>query len=130
MGLKVEVEKAVPDEGRKNKMQKEFNGFEKVFKKSSEAAATIEKQVQSIHNKIMDIGKQRVSAQQGKVDAVNKIIDEVNQKKTKATVAIKTAGRNIKKAQESQEMMKEAQLRLEEVNKIIDEVNQKKTKAT
>ena len=41
----------------------------------------------------MDIGKSKLSGQQAKLDSVNKLIDEVSQKKTKASVGIKTAGR-------------------------------------
>merc|ERR1712096_234349 len=99
--------------------EKDIAGFEKVFKKSSEAAGTIEKQVQAIHDKIMDIGKKRVGGQQAKVDSVTKIIDEVNQKKTKATVAIKTSERNKKKAQEKVESVEKE---IEENNKIISNI--------
>lgn len=47
----------------------------------------------SLHSQIMDIGKSKLSGQQAKLDSVNKIIDEVTQKKTKASVGIKTAAR-------------------------------------
>lgn len=50
-------------------------------------------QMFSLHAKIMDIGKSKLSGQQAKLDSVNKIIDEVTQKKTKASVGIKTASR-------------------------------------
>ena len=123
--LKVEVKNATPDENHKKKMQKDISGFEKMFKKADEAAKVFEKQVQDIHNKIMEIGKKRVGTQQGKVDSVNTIIDEVNQKKTKATVAIKTADRNIKKAHEKVEGVEKD---IEENNTAIDKIEQNELK--
>lgn len=123
--LKVEVENATPDEKEQNKKEKEINGYEKVFKKASEAAKTIEKQVQDIHNKIVDIGKKKVGSQQAKVDSVINLIDEVNQKKTKASVAIKTADRNIKKAEEKVETIESD---IKENNESIEKIEQTELK--
>lgn len=98
--LSNQVKNSTPDPNHEKKLRKEIDGYEKTYKKAADAAGKIEKEVQSLHNKIMEIGKSKLGGQQAKVDSVNKIIDEVTQRKTKASVALKTADRNIKKAEE------------------------------
>ncbi|XP_047130345.1 structural maintenance of chromosomes protein 4 isoform X1 [Hydra vulgaris] len=101
--LSCDLKAAKPDAQHEAKLEKEIAIHNKTYTKAAEISGKIEKEVQSLHKKIMDIGKSKLSGQQSKLDSLSKLIDEVTQKKTKASVAIKNASRNLKKAEEKVE---------------------------
>ncbi|CDQ78953.1 unnamed protein product [Oncorhynchus mykiss] len=78
----------------KNK-QKQLEKTLKDFQKASSKAGKVER----LHTLIVDINSHKLKAQQDKLDKVNKELDDCSSAITKAQVAIKTAGRNLKKCE-------------------------------
>uniref|UniRef100_A0A8C7TG53 Structural maintenance of chromosomes protein n=1 Tax=Oncorhynchus mykiss TaxID=8022 RepID=A0A8C7TG53_ONCMY len=91
--LEANVQAAAPDK----KQQKQL---EKNFEAASSKAGKVEAEVKRLHTLIVDINSHKLKAQQDKLDMVNKELDDCSSAITKAQVAIKTAGRNLKKCEE------------------------------
>ncbi|KAA0702502.1 Structural maintenance of chromosomes protein 4 [Triplophysa tibetana] len=71
------------------------------FEAASSKAGKVETEVKRLHALIVDINSHKLKAQQDKLDKINTQLDECSSSVTKAQVAIKTAGRNLKKCEES-----------------------------
>ena len=69
----------------------------------------------------MEVSGGRMQEQQAQVDAVNREMDKAREVKTKASVAIKTAGRNTKKCQDKVNSLEKE---VEETEKRIKEVQE------
>uniref|UniRef100_A0A8C2FN29 Structural maintenance of chromosomes protein 4 n=1 Tax=Cyprinus carpio TaxID=7962 RepID=A0A8C2FN29_CYPCA len=68
---------------------------------ASTKAGKVEAEVKRLHTLIVDINSHKLKAQQDKLDQINTQLDECSSAITKAQVAIKTAGRNLKKSEDS-----------------------------
>ncbi|XP_033759958.1 structural maintenance of chromosomes protein 4-like isoform X2 [Pecten maximus] len=101
------VKAAAPDEKELKQLEKKVGEYKKEYEKASGVTAKIEKEVQRLHNEIMDIGGSKMQAVQCRVDAVSNQIDQVTGQITKAQVALKTTARNLKKAEEKVESVEE-----------------------
>uniref|UniRef100_A0A8C1Q4Z9 Structural maintenance of chromosomes protein n=1 Tax=Cyprinus carpio TaxID=7962 RepID=A0A8C1Q4Z9_CYPCA len=71
------------------------------FEAASTKAGKVEAEVKRLHTLIVDINSHKLKAQQDKLDQINTQLDECSSAITKAQVAIKTAGRNLKKSEDS-----------------------------
>uniref|UniRef100_A0A8C1IZ24 Structural maintenance of chromosomes protein n=1 Tax=Cyprinus carpio TaxID=7962 RepID=A0A8C1IZ24_CYPCA len=71
------------------------------FEAASTKAGKVEAEVKRLHTLIVDINSHKLKAQQDKLDQINTQLDECSSAITKAQVAIKIAGRNLKKSEDS-----------------------------
>lgn len=94
------VKAATPDKATLAKLQQTVAANRKEYEKAAGKASKVEKEVQKLHNEIMEITGGRTRQAQTKVDATTANISQVDSNITKASVAIKTAKKNIKKSQE------------------------------
>uniref|UniRef100_A0AAX7THT8 Structural maintenance of chromosomes protein n=1 Tax=Astatotilapia calliptera TaxID=8154 RepID=A0AAX7THT8_ASTCA len=115
--LEANVLAAAPDKAKQKQMEKSLEAF----KQASSKAGKVENEVKRLHNLIVDINSHKLKAQQDKLDKINKELDECSSTITKAQVAIKTAGRNLKKFEESVACV---QRELEENEKSIAELTE------
>uniref|UniRef100_A0A669C2F7 Structural maintenance of chromosomes protein n=1 Tax=Oreochromis niloticus TaxID=8128 RepID=A0A669C2F7_ORENI len=115
--LEANVLAAAPDKAKQKQMEKSLEAF----KQASSKAGKVENEVKRLHNLIVDINSHKLKAQQDKLDKINKELDECSSTITKAQVAIKTAGRNLKKFEESLACV---QRELEENEKSIAELTE------
>uniref|UniRef100_A0A667YLK9 Structural maintenance of chromosomes protein n=1 Tax=Myripristis murdjan TaxID=586833 RepID=A0A667YLK9_9TELE len=116
-GLEANVLAAAPDKAKQKQMEKSLEAF----KKASNKAGKVEAEVTRLHNLIVDINSHKLKAQQDKLDKVNKELDDCSSAITKAQVAIKTAGRNLKKCEET---VSRVQGELEENEKSMAELTE------
>ncbi|XP_062409333.1 structural maintenance of chromosomes protein 4 [Sardina pilchardus] len=119
--LEAAVIAAAPDKATQKKMEKQLEAFKKEFEAASSKAGKVEAEVKRLHTLIVDINSHKLKAQQDKLDTVNKGLDECASASTKAQVAIKTAGRNLKKSEEA--VAKVAQ-ELEENKRTMEELTE------
>lgn len=75
--------------------------------KSSEAANTIQKQVDGVTKKINDITNSKVKDLQTKINNLTKQIDKLTTNISKLTVEVKTSERNVKKTEDKIKNMEE-----------------------
>ncbi|NXX18903.1 SMC4 protein, partial [Podargus strigoides] len=99
--LEANVIAVTPDKAKQKELEKILNSYKKDYDCVAEKAGKIEKEVKRLHNIIMETNKNKLKAQQDKLDKVDKEIDECASAVTKAQVAVKTADRNLKKCEES-----------------------------
>ncbi|XP_060731020.1 structural maintenance of chromosomes protein 4 [Tachysurus vachellii] len=99
--LEANVIAAAPDKAKQKQMEKNLEAFKKNYDAASNKAGKVEAEVKRLHNLIVDINSHKLKAQQDKLDKINKELDECSSAITKAKVAIKTSGRNLKKAEET-----------------------------
>ncbi|XP_060761829.1 structural maintenance of chromosomes protein 4 [Neoarius graeffei] len=99
--LEANVIAAAPDKAKQKQMEKNLEAFKKNYEAASNKAGKVEAEVKRLHNLIVDINSHKLKAQQDKLDKINKELDECSSAIAKAQVAIKTAGRNLKKAEET-----------------------------
>lgn len=99
--LEANVIATAPDKTKQKQMEKNLEAFKKNFDSASSKAGKVEAEVKRLHNLIVDINSHKLKAQQDKLDKVNKELDECSSAITKAQVAIKTSGRNLKKSEET-----------------------------
>ncbi|XP_006002116.1 structural maintenance of chromosomes protein 4 isoform X2 [Latimeria chalumnae] len=99
--LEANVIAAVPDKTKQKELEKTLGAFKKDYEKAAEKAGKVEAEVKRLHKLIVDINNNKLKAQQDRLDKINKDIDEFTSEITKAQVAIKTSGRNLKKAEDS-----------------------------
>uniref|UniRef100_A0A672NYY8 Structural maintenance of chromosomes protein 4 n=1 Tax=Sinocyclocheilus grahami TaxID=75366 RepID=A0A672NYY8_SINGR len=92
--LEANVISAAPDKAKQKQMEKNFEA-------ASTKAGKVEAEVKRLHTLIVDINSHKLKAQQDKLDQINTQLDECSSAITKAQVAIKTAGRNLKKSEDS-----------------------------
>uniref|UniRef100_A0A8C1V3L5 Structural maintenance of chromosomes protein n=1 Tax=Cyprinus carpio TaxID=7962 RepID=A0A8C1V3L5_CYPCA len=92
--LEAKVISAAPDKAKQKQMEKNFEA-------ASTKAGKVEAEVKRLHTLIVDINSHKLKAQQDKLDQINTQLDECSSAITKAQVAIKTAGRNLKKSEDS-----------------------------
>uniref|UniRef100_A0A671LJB3 Structural maintenance of chromosomes protein 4-like n=1 Tax=Sinocyclocheilus anshuiensis TaxID=1608454 RepID=A0A671LJB3_9TELE len=92
--LEANVISAAPDKAKQKQMEKNFEA-------ESTKAGKVEAEVKRLHTLIVDINSHKLKAQQDKLDQINTQLDECSSAITKAQVAIKTAGRNLKKSEDS-----------------------------
>ncbi|KAM6961494.1 LOW QUALITY PROTEIN: structural maintenance of chromosomes protein 4 [Aplochiton taeniatus] len=98
--LEANVLAAAPDKSKQKQLEKSLEAFKKDFEAASSKAGKVEAEVKRLHTLIVDINSHKLKSQQDKLDKVNKELDECSSAITKAQVAIKTAGRNLKKCEE------------------------------
>ncbi|XP_070988030.1 structural maintenance of chromosomes protein 4-like isoform X2 [Oncorhynchus clarkii lewisi] len=98
--LEANVQAAAPDKKQQKQLEKSLKDFQKDFEVASSKAGKVEAEVKRLHTLIVDINSHKLKAQQDKLDMVNKELDDCSSAITKAQVAIKTAGRNLKKCEE------------------------------
>uniref|UniRef100_A0A8B9LKS4 Structural maintenance of chromosomes protein n=1 Tax=Astyanax mexicanus TaxID=7994 RepID=A0A8B9LKS4_ASTMX len=111
-GLEANVLAAAPDKAKQKQMEKNFEA-------ASNKAGKVEAEVKRLHTLIVDINSHKLKAQQDKLDKVNKELDECSSAITKAQVAIKTAGRNLKK---SEEIVERLETETKENEKLMEEL--------
>ncbi|KAI7800473.1 structural maintenance of chromosomes protein 4 [Triplophysa rosa] len=99
--LEANVISAAPDKAKQKQMEKSLETFRRDFQTASSKAGKVEAEVKRLHALIVDINSHKLKAQQDKLDKINTQLDECSSSITKAQVAIKTAGRNLKKCEES-----------------------------
>lgn len=99
--LEANVISAAPDKAKQKQMEKSLEAFKKDFEVASSKAGKVEAEVKRLHALILDINSHKLKAQQDKLDQINTQLDECSSAITKAQVAIKTAGRNLKKSEDS-----------------------------
>uniref|UniRef100_A0A8C7Y182 Structural maintenance of chromosomes protein 4 n=1 Tax=Oryzias sinensis TaxID=183150 RepID=A0A8C7Y182_9TELE len=119
--LEANVLAAAPDKNKQKQMEKSLENFKKDYESASSKAGKVENEVKRLHNLIVDINSHKLKAQQDKLDKINKELDECSSIITKAKVAIKTAGRNLKKCEES---VAHLQSELEENEKLMTELTE------
>uniref|UniRef100_A0AAR2JAZ3 Structural maintenance of chromosomes protein n=1 Tax=Pygocentrus nattereri TaxID=42514 RepID=A0AAR2JAZ3_PYGNA len=113
--LEANVIAAAPDKAKQKQMEKSLAAF----KKSRNKAGKVEAEVKRLHTLIVDINSHKLKAQQDKLDKVNKELDECSSAITKAQVAIKTAGRNLKK---SEDIVARLEAEIAENEKLMEEL--------
>ncbi|KAG9278523.1 structural maintenance of chromosomes protein 4 [Astyanax mexicanus] len=118
-GLEANVLAAAPDKAKQKQMEKSLDAFKKNFEAASNKAGKVEAEVKRLHTLIVDINSHKLKAQQDKLDKVNKELDECSSAITKAQVAIKTAGRNLKK---SEEIVERLETETKENEKLMEEL--------
>ncbi|XP_051534956.1 structural maintenance of chromosomes protein 4-like [Myxocyprinus asiaticus] len=99
--LEANVISAAPDKAKQKQMEKKLESFKKDFEVASTKAGKVESEVKRLHTLIVDINSHKLKNQQDKLDQINSQLDECSSAITKAQVAIKTSGRNLKKCEES-----------------------------
>ncbi|XP_067306033.1 structural maintenance of chromosomes protein 4 [Pseudorasbora parva] len=99
--LEANVISAAPDKAKQKQMEKSLDVYRKDFEAASTKAGKVEAEVKRLHTLIVDINSHKLKAQQDKLDQINTQLDECSSAVTKAQVAIKTAGRNLKKSEDS-----------------------------
>ncbi|XP_016383637.1 structural maintenance of chromosomes protein 4-like isoform X1 [Sinocyclocheilus rhinocerous] len=99
--LEANVISAAPDKAKQKQMEKSLEVYRKDFEAASTKAGKVEAEVKRLHTLIVDINSHKLKAQQDKLDQINTQLDECSSAITKAQVAIKTAGRNLKKSEDS-----------------------------
>ncbi|RXN10880.1 structural maintenance of chromosomes 4 isoform X1 [Labeo rohita] len=99
--LEANVISAAPDKAKQKQMEKSLEVYKKDFEAASTKAGKVEAEVKRLHTLIVDINSHKLKAQQDKLDQINTQLDECSSAVTKAQVAIKTAGRNLKKSEDS-----------------------------
>ncbi|XP_028650287.1 structural maintenance of chromosomes protein 4 [Erpetoichthys calabaricus] len=99
--LEANVVAAVPDKTKQKQLETTVATLKSDFENAAAKASKVEAEVKRLHKLIVDINNHKCKAQQDKLDEVNKEIDESTSVITKAQVAIKTAGRNFKKAEDT-----------------------------
>ncbi|XP_039509913.1 structural maintenance of chromosomes protein 4 [Pimephales promelas] len=99
--LEANVISAAPDKAKQKQLEKSLAGYRKDFEAASSKAGKVEAEVKRLHTLIVDINSHKLKAQQDKLDQINTQLDQCSSAVTKAQVAIKTAGRNLKKSEES-----------------------------
>uniref|UniRef100_A0A4W4FM78 Structural maintenance of chromosomes protein n=1 Tax=Electrophorus electricus TaxID=8005 RepID=A0A4W4FM78_ELEEL len=119
--LEANVLAAAPDKAKQKQMEKSLDAFKKIFEAASSQAGKVEAEVKRLHTLIVDINSHKLKAQQDKLDKVNKELDECSSAITKAQVAIKTAGRNLKRSEEAVERL---QSEIAENKKIMQELTE------
>uniref|UniRef100_A0A8C2FLC9 Structural maintenance of chromosomes protein 4 n=1 Tax=Cyprinus carpio TaxID=7962 RepID=A0A8C2FLC9_CYPCA len=97
--LEAKVISAAPDKAKQKQMEKSLELYRKGA--ASTKAGKVEAEVKRLHTLIVDINSHKLKAQQDKLDQINTQLDECSSAITKAQVAIKTAGRNLKKSEDS-----------------------------
>uniref|UniRef100_A0A4W4FM36 Structural maintenance of chromosomes protein n=1 Tax=Electrophorus electricus TaxID=8005 RepID=A0A4W4FM36_ELEEL len=122
--LEANVLAAAPDKAKQKQMEKSLDAFKKSTEFDNGAltsAGKVEAEVKRLHTLIVDINSHKLKAQQDKLDKVNKELDECSSAITKAQVAIKTAGRNLKRSEEAVERL---QSEIAENKKIMQELTE------
>uniref|UniRef100_A0A673GGC0 Structural maintenance of chromosomes protein 4 n=1 Tax=Sinocyclocheilus rhinocerous TaxID=307959 RepID=A0A673GGC0_9TELE len=99
--LEANVISAAPDKAKQKQMEKSLEVYRKGAFAASTKAGKVEAEVKRLHTLIVDINSHKLKAQQDKLDQINTQLDECSSAITKAQVAIKTAGRNLKKSEDS-----------------------------
>ncbi|RXM33145.1 Structural maintenance of chromosomes protein 4 [Acipenser ruthenus] len=99
--LQANVVAAAPDKNKQKQLEKTLETFKKEYESAAGKAGKVEAEVKRLHNLIIDINNHKLKAQQDKLDKINKEIDDCASAITKAQVAIKTAGRNLKKSEDA-----------------------------
>uniref|UniRef100_A0A671LKW0 Structural maintenance of chromosomes protein n=1 Tax=Sinocyclocheilus anshuiensis TaxID=1608454 RepID=A0A671LKW0_9TELE len=99
--LEANVISAAPDKAKQKQMEKSLEVYRKGVFAASTKAGKVEAEVKRLHTLIVDINSHKLKAQQDKLDQINTQLDECSSAITKAQVAIKTAGRNLKKSEDS-----------------------------
>uniref|UniRef100_UPI00398F590E structural maintenance of chromosomes protein 4 n=1 Tax=Pristiophorus japonicus TaxID=55135 RepID=UPI00398F590E len=115
------VAAAAPDQKKQKELQKRLEAFKKEYEKAAAKAGKVETEVERLHKLIIDINNKKLKAQQDKLDKINKEIDDCASSITKAQVAIKTAGRNFKKAEEA---VNQSEEEIEENKKEIEDLTE------
>ncbi|KAG1714925.1 Structural maintenance of chromosomes protein 4 [Nymphon striatum] len=94
------VKDSAPDKKKVKELESVVNKNRKEYDEVATVANEVEKKVQSLHNQIMEISGNKVKAAQQKLDSIINRMDAIDASITKSNVALKTAKRNIKKAQD------------------------------
>ncbi|XP_038671092.1 structural maintenance of chromosomes protein 4 [Scyliorhinus canicula] len=123
------VAAAAPDQNKQKELQKTLEAFMKEYENAAAMAGKVEAEVKRLHTLIIDINNKKLKTQQDKLDKINKEIDDCVSSITKAQVAIKTAGRNFKKAEEavnrSEEEIEENKKDIENLTEELKQVEEK-----
>ncbi|XP_067221549.1 structural maintenance of chromosomes protein 4 [Chanodichthys erythropterus] len=119
--LEANVISAAPDKAKQKQMEKSLEVFRKDFEAASTKAGKVEAEVKRLHTLIVDINSHKLKAQQDKLDQINTQLDECSSAVTKAQVAIKTAGRNLKKSEDS---VSQLEKEIGENEKLIEELTE------
>ncbi|KAK9962804.1 hypothetical protein ABG768_008156 [Culter alburnus] len=119
--LEANVISAAPDKAKQKQMEKSLDVFRKDFEAASTKAGKVEAEVKRLHTLIVDINSHKLKAQQDKLDQINTQLDECSSAVTKAQVAIKTAGRNLKKSEDS---VSQLEKEIGENEKLIEELTE------
>ncbi|XP_068601479.1 structural maintenance of chromosomes protein 4 isoform X1 [Brachionichthys hirsutus] len=120
--LEANVLAAAPDKSKQKQMEKSLQAFRKDYEAASSKAGKVENEVKRLHGLIVDINSNKLKAQHDKLAVLNKELDACSSTITKAQVAIKTAGRNLKKCEDG---VTRVQGELEENEKTMGELTDK-----
>ncbi|XP_069878948.1 structural maintenance of chromosomes protein 4 isoform X2 [Dipodomys merriami] len=99
--LETNVLATAPDKKKQKLLEGNVSAFKAEYDGVAEKAGKVEAEVKRLHDLIVEINNHKLKAQQDKLDKLNKQLDECASAITKAQVAINTADRNFKKAQDS-----------------------------
>ncbi|XP_005096414.1 structural maintenance of chromosomes protein 4 [Aplysia californica] len=94
------LKSAIPDQSKLKEIESNVASYRKAYDKVAQTATKLEEQVKELHNQIMDIGGAKLSAVQSRLKCINGDIDKVTGQITKNNVGVKTAERNLKRAEE------------------------------
>ncbi|KAF4103742.1 hypothetical protein G5714_014729 [Onychostoma macrolepis] len=119
--LEANVISAAPDKAKQKQMEKSLEVYRKDFEAASTKAGKVEAEVKRLHTLIVDINSHKLKAQQDKLDQINTQLDECSSAITKAQVAIKTAGRNLKKSEDS---VAQLETEMSENEKLMEELTE------
>ncbi|XP_064456079.1 structural maintenance of chromosomes protein 4-like isoform X2 [Ornithodoros turicata] len=94
------VHRAAPDSNRLTTLKESVTEYKKVYDKTLSGWKKVEKKVQDLHSKIMEITESRMGNVQQNLDSITNQLDATSMQITRATTGIKTAERNLKKSAE------------------------------
>uniref|UniRef100_A0A4W3K0M6 Structural maintenance of chromosomes protein n=2 Tax=Callorhinchus milii TaxID=7868 RepID=A0A4W3K0M6_CALMI len=125
------VAAAAPDKNKQQQLEKTLRAFKKAYEEEAAKAGKVEAEVKRLHNLIVDINNNKLKAQQDKLDKINKEMDNCVSAITKAQVAIKTSGRNLKKAEEAvSRSEEEIEQNKQEIENLTDDLKKLEEEAT
>lgn len=119
--LEANVIAAAPDKAKQKQMEKSLEAYRKDFEAASNKAGKVEAEVKRLHTLIVDINSHKLKAQQDKLDQINTQLDQCSSAVTKAQVAIKTAGRNLKKSEDGVSRLEQE---ISENEKLMEELTE------
>ncbi|RUS83429.1 hypothetical protein EGW08_008801 [Elysia chlorotica] len=107
----------VPDQAKLKEMQGTVSQCRTEYEKVAKTANKLEADIKSLHDQILEIGGAKLSVVQSKIKTYSNDIDKVTGMITKNNVGVKTAERNLKRAEEKvvsvREEMEEAKQQIE-----------------
>lgn len=119
------------DEGQAAALEKQITSLEKEIKKLQAGKAGIEEEIQSLQDRIMEIGGVRLRSQKAKVDGLKEQISLLAEEISNAEVSKSKNEKHITKHQKSrEEAAEEMEQVAEELGRLEEDVNNQSTDAS